>query len=490
MLSRLYEHWHRMLMRRFPMPLGARVRPWSLAGRLALVNALMTLLTIAIAGSISYAALSRLLDQHADGELRSKAQALAHTLADLPGTLGGDALEKKVRASIYGHDDLHVAIVTDRDGKALFASSQLAEESLKQIDWFSATVASVEWRFRPSYPVVSVATEVRPSQGSSLKAVLSQDRSREERLLNRFASGVIPGLLLVWAVLLVGSWRIARLQLAPLAQFSRMAARIGSRSLNQRLHSISLPQELIVLAEEFNSMLARIEQGMQRISHFSADIAHELRTPIGILLGRTQVALSRGRSEGELREVLESNVVELERLSRLVADMLFVAQEAESDDPDTMSQLDLRGTAESVVDFMSAAAEERGIVLKVSGESRVVANEALIQRALINLVSNAIKHADAGSVVSIVIARMEGGTALEVLNQGEPIEAVHLQRIFERFYRVDASRSRQQGGTGLGLAIVAAVAQRHGGRVIAQCAGRTTRFRLELPDKPIQLDGS
>lgn len=488
---RLYKRWHCALMARLPMELGVRVRPWSLAGRLALVNALMALLTVAITGAISYAALSRLLDQHADSELRSKAQALAHTLGDGPGAFGGDAWEKKVRASIYGHDDLHVAIVTDRNGKPLFASSKLAEESLKQIDWLATAVESVEWRFRPSYPVASVATNVRTTQGLSLKAVLSQDRSREERLLNRFASGVIPGLLLVWAVLLVGSWRIARLQLAPLAQFSKMAARIGSRSLDQRLQSTSLPQELVVLAEEFNSMLARIEQGMQRISHFSADIAHELRTPIGILLGRTQVALSRGRSESELREVLESNVVELERLSRLVADMLFIAQEAEAGGSEAMTRLDLRRTAESVADFMSASAEERRIVLEVNGDSEVVANETLIQRALINLVSNAIKHADAGSVVSIVIARMEDGAALEVLNQGEPIEAIHLQKLFERFYRVDASRSRQQGGTGLGLAIVAAVAKRHGGRVLAQCGpGRTTRFRLELPDKPIELKGS
>jgi two-component system heavy metal sensor histidine kinase CusS len=243
-----------------------------------------------------------------------------------------------------------------------------------------------------------------------------------------------------------------------------------------------LPRELGALADEFNSMLVRIEQGMQRISNFSADLAHELRTPIGILYGRTQVALSRERSEGELREVLEDNVLELERLSRLVSDMLFIAQEAESNVADTVTTVDLRKTADSVAEFMSLVAQERGITFSVTGEAEVTANEPLIQRALTNLISNAIKHADVGSCIRIEIGRAAKGVGLEVINQGEPIPAAQLRRIFERFHRLDASRARQDGGTGLGLAIVDAIATRHGGRVWAECRpGRRTHFRLELP---------
>ncbi|MPZ45747.1 MAG: heavy metal sensor histidine kinase [Betaproteobacteria bacterium] len=463
---------------------GVRVARMSLAGRLALVNAVIALITIAIAGCVSYLALARELDRHADAELWSKAQALAHTFAELPDATSRDAWQQGVRTALYGHEDLHVAIVDGRNKEALFASSALAEEALTRIDWRAQGVDPAFWQFKPSYPVASVAMPIRLAQGDNLKVVLSQDRSREELLLARFTSGVIAAFLALWALLLVGSWWIARLELAPLERFSQMAARTGAGSLGHRLELNGLPRELAVLADEFNSMLVRIEQGMERISNFSGDLAHELRTPIGILYGRTQVALSRGRTEDELRQVLEDNVLELERLSRLVSDMLFIAQEAESNVADLMTKVDFRKLAEMVTEFMSLAAEERGIVFAVTGDAGVIANEVLIQRALTNLISNAIKHADTGSSVRIQIGRSGNGAAVEVINQGEPIPAIQLKRIFERFYRLDASRTRQDGGTGLGLAIVDAIAKRHGGRVSAECGpGRETRFRLELPDQ-------
>ena len=455
-----------------------------LAGRLALVNALIALVTIAVAGCVSYFALARQLDQHADSELRSKAEAMAHSLAEQFDARSGDAWQQGVRTALYGHEELHAALFDARNGEALFTSSTLAAESLKRIDWRARGVEQALWHYKPSYPVASRVVPIRLAQGENVKAVLSQDRSREEFLLTRFIGGVTPAFLVLWLLLLIGSWRIARLQLAPLERFSQMAARIGSGSLGHRLQTAGLPRELAALAEEFNSMLLRIEQGMHRISHFSADLAHELRTPIGILYGRTQVALSRGRTGDELREVLEENVLELERLTRLVSDMLFIAQDAESNVADPMTSVDLRKSAENVAEFMSLTAQERGIALEVTGYAEVVANEVLIQRALTNLISNAIKHADAGSSVHVAIDRTSNSAALEVINQGEPIPAVHVRRIFERFYRLDASRARQDGGTGLGLAIVDAIAKRHGGRVWAECGpGRQTRFRMELPDR-------
>jgi two-component system heavy metal sensor histidine kinase CusS len=167
--------------------------------------------------------------------------------------------------------------------------------------------------------------------------------------------------------------------------------------------------------------------------------------------------------------------------------MLFIAQEAESNVHEAMTVVDLRKASEGVAEFMSAAGEERGVSLRVTGNAKAAASKVLIQRALMNLISNAIKHADRGSEIRIGLDRTDNGAVIEVSNQGDPIPAIHLQQIFERFYRVDPSRSRDEGGTGLGLAIVDAIAKRHGGRVWAECGpGRETRFRLEFPAQSTQ----
>lgn len=469
-------------LRRIGIASSGRIGRMSLASRLALVNALIALVTIAIAGCVSYVALARQIDRHADSELKAKAHSLAQMLSDLSGATSAQAWQQSVRAALTGHEDLHLALIDGRSGEALFTSSSLATESLRRIDWRVKGLQEAVWRFNSADQIASFAVAMRMAKRDNVTAVLSQDRSREAHFLARYARVVVPALLALGALLLVCSWWIARLELAPLDRFSQTAARIGSRSLGQRLDLSDLPQELAGLADEFNAMLARIEQGMQRVSHFAADLAHELRTPIGILFGRTQVALSRGRSEGELRQVLEDNVLELERLSRLISDMLFIAQDAEVDACERMSTVKLGDSAERVVEFMSLAAEERGAILRVSGDAVVVANEVLIQRALTNLISNAIKHADAGSAVDVRIGHNNEIVSLEVINQGEPIPSIHLERIFERFYRVDASRARHEGGTGLGLAIVDAIAKRHGGRVWAESGpGRETRFRLDIP---------
>ncbi|HEY8708268.1 MAG TPA: heavy metal sensor histidine kinase, partial [Burkholderiaceae bacterium] len=215
------------------------------------------------------------------------------------------------------------------------------------------------------------------------------------------------------------------------------------------------------------------------LSEFSGDLAHEMRTPVATLLGRTQVALSKGRTIDELRDVLAGNVEELDRLTRLIADMLFLARADQGAAVMERSQVDLAGEARRVAEFLSIVAEDRGIRVEVHGDATVPADRILVQRAITNLLTNAIRHADAPGVVSVTVRQHDGQAIVEVANRGKGIAADQLDRVFERFVRLDASRARTDGGMGLGLAIVRSILQAHGGSVAASSeADGLTTFRL------------
>jgi two-component system heavy metal sensor histidine kinase CusS len=232
-------------------------------------------------------------------------------------------------------------------------------------------------------------------------------------------------------------------------------------------------------------MLQRIDDGYQQLEAFSGDLAHEMRTPVATLLGRTQVALSRSRTADELREVMEGNVAELERLSALVNDMLFIAR-ADHDAALIQSEsVSLAIEARRVADYLSLISDEKGVTIRVIGEAPPISGDRLlIQRAITNLVTNAIRHSvDRGTVV-IEVATTGNQASLEVVNEGQAIAPEHLERVFDRFFRADPGRSRDAGGSGLGLAIVRSIARVHRGSIAVRSAAGHTRFLLQLPMTP------
>jgi two-component system heavy metal sensor histidine kinase CusS len=220
------------------------------------------------------------------------------------------------------------------------------------------------------------------------------------------------------------------------------------------------------------------------LSEFSADLAHEMRTPVATLLGRTQVALSKPRTADELRDVLVSNVDELDRLTRLIADMLFLARADQGEAVLARAEIDLAEEAHRVAEFLSVVAEERDVSVAIKGHARVGADQILVQRVLTNLLTNAIRHANPSSVVSVAVRQEPGAAHVEVSNRGQTIPPEQLDRIFERFVRLDAARTRYEGGgTGLGLAIVKSVVLAHGGSVkVSSTAEGLTTFSLHFPD--------
>jgi two-component system heavy metal sensor histidine kinase CusS len=269
--------------------------------------------------------------------------------------------------------------------------------------------------------------------------------------------------------------------LRPLRVVAGHAALVRPGTPGQRLDAGDAPSELLPLVDALNAMLARLQEGYARLEGFSADLAHEFRTPVANLLGQSQVMLAQPRSAAQYEELIASNIEELERLARMIDSMLFLARAGQDDVQPARQRLAALDELEKVAGFFEGMAEERGLRLECAGGGEVLADPALLRRALANLVSNAVRHADAGSAVILRAQAGAGSIALSVENTGAPIAPGHLPHLFERFYRADAARAGAAGSTGLGLSIVRAIMALHGGTADVHVDGTLARFTLRFP---------
>jgi two-component system heavy metal sensor histidine kinase CusS len=243
----------------------------------------------------------------------------------------------------------------------------------------------------------------------------------------------------------------------------------------------SVPRELSDLASSFNGMTRRVDESFRRLTNFNADIAHELRTPITNLMTQTQVSLSRARTVDEYREILYSNIEEYERMAQMVGDMLFLAQQDSGAAQREAGRVDLSAEVQGLFDYYEGWAEERGVSLALEGRASAAGDRLLLQRALGNLLSNAIRHTPGGETVHVRLKATDDTVTVDVENPGAPIPAGDLPKIFDRFFRVDPSRQRRGEGAGLGLAIVKSIIEVHGGTIQVASGDTGTRFTVTLP---------
>ena len=323
-----------------------------------------------------------------------------------------------------------------------------------------------------------MALAIEPMQTRELRV-----RDRRDLLIALAAAALLASLLGVW---------IARRIVVSARRLGVAASRIGAQALDERLLLDDTPTELLESTVAFNHMLDRLQNAFERLSAFSSDLAHDLRTPISTLLGEAQVVLSRPRSAEEYRTVLESAVEEYERLSRTIGNMLFLAHVDNDRAALSARWIELKTALARVIGYFELLAEERGVVLQMAlhaepgVEPRVWADETMLIRALSNLVSNALRYAPGGSCIELLgAAGAGGGCTLEVSNDGPAIAAQHKARIFERFYRADAARQDSASGSGLGLAIVRSIMELHWGTASVRSApGQRTVFSLNFPAPP------
>jgi two-component system heavy metal sensor histidine kinase CusS len=292
--------------------------------------------------------------------------------------------------------------------------------------------------------------------------------TQESGVLSTYLLRVIAAVALTVLLTSVLSYLILRRGLLPVATMSRQAGQISPKNLSLRLSATDMPPDLHKLALACNDMLDRLEAGFRQLSQFSSDLAHELRTPVNILMGQTQVALAQARELEEYESLLESNLEEYARLARIIENILFLAHIDHAGFVVEKEPLSMAAEMGKLIDYFDILAQERDMhfAVDVGGNDGMVhANPLMLQRALSNLFINAIRHGQAGTVIQVKAIASAEGASISIVNQCAAIEPLQLDKMFDRFYRGDSARSSHTESNGLGLSIVKAIVDLHGGHV-------------------------
>ncbi|BAV33290.1 histidine kinase [Sulfuricaulis limicola] len=462
----------------------------SITFRLSLLFAVASVLMLAGIGAYLYRSLEYRFAQRDTDELVGKVELVRYILSGTSSRQDVPSRRQDFAHVVVGHPSLYLAVL-DEDGEALFASSRLRlpEALLRKAVDASTTPTSTElWQPSPDqrYRTLAAWVDLASESNQRVLIALALDTAEQRALLASYRHHLVIALLSGGVLAALMSFLVVRHGLRPLRRMAATAYQISVDRLSERLNIEHVPAELKQLATAFNAMLARIEDSFGRLAGFSSDLAHELRTPINNLMGQTQVALTRTRSAEEYRRVLESNLEECERLARMIADMLFLARADHAQVTLRTESVDLRAELDKVAEFYEAHAQNCGVRIVCAGEGRVAADRLLVQRAVSNLLSNAIRHTPKGGEVRLWTVHDDNATVtVNVSNPGPGIPREHLDRVFDRFYRIDSSRGVSHEGVGLGLAIVRSIMVLHGGRVsVASMPDRVTTFALHFPAVP------
>jgi len=326
----------------------------------------------------------------------------------------------------------------------------------------------------------ALTTRQAHAGGQQFTIQVAQDRSSDEQVERKF--GILVLVVLSGSILasILIAIPVTRRGLRPLEEMKRSLERIGPTHLNERVAPANWPRELQPLAIAFDEMLKRLDDSFTRLSQFSADLAHELRTPIANMLGEAQVALSRDRSAAEYRETIESTIGECERLSGIVDNLLFVARADAATEPVERIRFDARAAVEKIAAFYETIAEDRHVAINCSGQGQISADPALFERAVGNLVDNALRFTPENGSIQIALAERTNDFEVAVSDNGSGVAPEHLPRVFDRFYRAEPSRGSD--GAGLGLALVKSIVDLHGGTARIQSeVGRGTTVSITFP---------
>lgn len=317
------------------------------------------------------------------------------------------------------------------------------------------------------------------AQGEPLRAVVARDIHHHTDFLAELQRDLRVALLAAAVLTMLVGLLIARHGLRPLREIAHTAGRISAGQLTERIPEAGVPPELAELVERFNAMLDRLEDSFCRLSNFSADLAHELRTPLHTLRMQTEVSLSKTRDADDYRELLASNLEEYERLSRIIGDMLFLAKADNGLVVPQREAVDLQALCQRLLDYYGLLAEHAHLSLQ-GPPLQVPGDRLMLERAIGNLLVNAIKHTPDGGRIELQLEEQGEVAALHIANSGPAIPPAVLERIFERFFRLDPASD----GNGLGLAISRSSIRAHGGDITVSSAGEVTEFTICLPLSP------
>lgn len=457
-------------------------RPTSLAARVTWLVAVAMMLVFLMFNWISIGSLDRHFAEMDEEELGVIASSVIQAL----GEVNGDGYALALSRAVRGHHGVYY-YVANAAGETLYAPKEGPD-----LARFTANDQPIDLTGSPEMTIWS-------ENGTHYRGAVVQvggDASLSERYTIAVGMDIGGHLVFIesfkriqwWTICvlmciaILMAWVAVRWGHMPIRRANEKIRAITSSKLHMRLDPKEVPVELEATVASFNAMLGRIEDGYAQLANVSADIAHELRTPVTNLITQTEVAVGQARSAEEYREILYSNLEEFGRLNRMINDMLFLAQTENAPDNLRLETLNLTETIQGLFEYFEAWVEDQGVALQTRGQvTAVKADRELLRRAISNLLSNAIRYTPRGNIVTVRLYQDLHTTTISVENPGQKIPTEELPRLFNRFHRSDPSRQHKNEGAGLGLAIVKTIVDVHGGDVHAESDDTMTRFVIVLP---------
>jgi heavy metal sensor kinase len=480
----------------------------SIRWRLTLWNILALAVVLLGFGALVYALLTQ-IHERIDRALRARVD---HALQRVDESLHAELeilqqdrlmasdLKKRLRYWIYEfqeHEKIF-CVVYDSAGKVYHRTEQLAEDSVPP----APPVKPGETRYtEETVPIIGRQRFLTSRQRlggkdfivllmASLAEVdherkeVGQEREEVNHQFGQFLAvlfGSVPA-----ALVLIGGlgYFLARKALAPVDELRRLTQEISAERLNRRLPIANPTDELGKLTATINAMIARLERSFAEIRRFTADASHELRTPLTAIRTETEVALGKSLTTAEYHHLLGSILEECERLARLTDQLLTLCREDAVKTPLVRQPVDLPRLVNTVVETMQPLAQVKNLSIdtKATGPLCIQADETRLRQVFYNLLDNAIKYTPEGGQIEIQLAQRDRTAVISFRDTGVGIPPEHLPHVFDRFYRVDKVRSREQGGTGLGLSIVQSIVTAHGGRIeMTSSPGQGTICTVTLP---------
>jgi two-component system heavy metal sensor histidine kinase CusS len=456
----------------------------SLTARLTVTFVVITVACFSVVGFLLFQAVSRRIYVHDQTNIMLNARHLRRLAEELQSPDDVIAHKDRLIALMLG-DNANGLRVIGHDGRRLIdhvplgydlpAQPVIPEEQRIVPDSIQS------WKDRDGNDIRGVATQATLKNGEPVILVVGRSLADRTALLNKYRSDVSLALFTGLLVAVGLSYLLVRRALRPLRAMAESASAITAQRLSTRIALQDAPTELLALAASLNDMLARLEQGFARVWQFTVDLAHDLRTPVGNLRGANEVALNRQRSIAEYEALLGSNIEECDRVSRTIESVLFLARAESPQFALQRVMLDIGQELHRIADYFEGLSSEAGVTLEVAAAGSVFADRDLFRRAVNNLLSNALRYTPSGSAICLRAERTAQGMDISVENPGRSIDPEYLDKVFDRFYRVDRSRSDSASSTGLGLSIVKSIMELHGGSASVQSAKGLTRFTLHFP---------
>lgn len=457
-------------------------RPASLASRVTWLVGLAMLVVFLIFNWISVRSLDQHFAEMDEEELGVIASSVIRALGEVHDNSDAQALQRAVR----GHHGVYY-YVANAAGETLYAprsGPDLARFAANErpIDLASEQKMAIWEENETHYRGAVLQISGDETQGERYTIAVAMDIGGHLTFIRSFKRIQWWTVCIVMCIAILVAWSAVRWGHKPIRRANEKIRAITSSKLYMRLDPQEVPIELEETIASFNAMLGRIEEGYAQLANVSADIAHELRTPVTNLTTQTEVAVGQTRSVDEYREILYSNLEEFGHLSRMINDMLFLAQTESAPDDLHLETVNLTETIQGLFEYFEAWVEDQGVSLQLKGRAAPIrADREMLRRALSNLFSNAIRYTPRGETVTVRLSQNEQTTTISVENPGEKISAEELPRLFNRFYRGDPSRQRKGDGAGLGLAIVKSIVEAHGGKVRVESDDALTWFEVVLP---------